>query len=199
MKIIVVGGNGTIGTAVVKALEAKQHEVIAASRKAAVKADLEDAASIRKLFEQVPGVEAVVCCAGDAAFRPFAELTDADYQLGLCSKLMGQVTLARIAKDYLHEGGSITLTSGVLAQKPMVGSAAVSLVNAALEGFVRAAALELPRRLRINTVSPPWVRETLIQLHMDPAPGMPAADVAKAYVASVEGGRQGCIIEPGNL
>lgn len=199
MKIIVIGAKGTIGTEVVKALEAKQHEVIGASRKAAVKVDLEDAASIRKLLEQRNGVDAVVCCAGDAAFRPFAELTDADYQLGLRSKLMGQVTLTRIAKDYLRESGSITLTSGVLAQQPMVGSAAVSLVNAALEGFVRAAALEMPRRLRINVVSPPWVRETLIQLHMDPSPGLPAAEVAKAYVASVEGGLQGSVIEPGKI
>ncbi|TAN22626.1 MAG: short chain dehydrogenase [Acidobacteria bacterium] len=197
MKIIVVGGSGTIGSAVVKTLEAKRHEVIGASRKAAVKVDLENAGSVRAMFEQVKDVDAVVCCAGDAAFRPFAELTDTDYQLGLRSKLMGQVGLARIAKDYLREDGSITLTSGVLAQKPMAGSAAVSLVNAALEGFVRAAALELPRRLRINVVSPPWVRETLIQLHMDPNVGLPAAEVAKAYAASVEGDRQGSIIEPG--
>lgn len=197
MKILVIGASGTIGSAVCKALEAQHHEVIGASRKAAVKVDLEDAASIRALFEQVKSVAAVVCCAGDAAFRPFAELTDADYQLGLRSKLMGQVGLARIAKDYLPEGGSVTLTSGVLAQKPMAGSAAVSLVNAAVEGFVRAAALEMPRRVRINGVSPPWVRETLLRLHMDPNPGLPAAAVAQAYVASVEGASQGSIIEPG--
>jgi len=76
----------------------------------------------------------------------FADLTDADYELGLRSKLMGQVTLARIAKDHLHDGGSITLTTGMLAMHPMPGSASVSMVNAGLEGFVRAAALEAADR-----------------------------------------------------
>ena len=138
-------------------------------------------------------------CAGNAVFKPFAALTDADYALCLRSKLMGQVALARTANDQLRDGGSITVTTGVLATQPMPGSAAISLVNAGLEGFVRAAALEMPRRLRINAVSPPWVKETLLKLHMDPAHGMAAADVAKAYVAAVEGSYQGTIIEPGRV
>ena len=129
-------------------------------------------------------------------FKTFAELTDADYELGLRSKLMGQVSLARIAKDHLRDSGSITLTTGVLAMQPMPGSASISMVNAGLEGFVRAAALELPRKLRINAVSPPWVKETLIKLRMDPTPGMASAAVAKAYVAAVEGSHQGKILDP---
>ena len=52
---------------------------------------------------------------------------------------------------------------------------------------MRAAALEMPRRLRINAVSPPWVKETMVKLGMDPASGLAAADVAKAYVAAIEG------------
>jgi len=140
-----------------------------------------------------------VSCAGNAVFKPFAALTDADYELGLRSKLMGQVALARTAKDHLRDGGSITVTTGVLAMRPMPGSAAISLVNAGLEGFVRAAALEMPRRLRINAVSPPWVKETLVKLRMDPAPGLAAADVAKAYVAAVEGSSQGKILEPSRI
>ena len=94
------------------------------------------------MFEKAGGVEAVVSCAGNAAFKPFAELTDLDYELGLRSKLMGQVMIARLAKDRLRDGGSITLTTGVLAMRPMPGSASISMVNAGLEGFVRAAALE---------------------------------------------------------
>ncbi len=199
MKIIVVGATGTIGAAVAQALAANKHEVVAASRNGAVKVNLDEPASIRALFETVREVDAVVSCAGNAVFKPFADLTDADYELGLRSKLMGQVTLARAAKDQLRDGGSITVTTGLLAMHPMPGSAAISLVNAGLEGFVRAAALEMPRRLRINAVSPPWVKETLVKLRMDPAPGMAAADVAKAYVAAVEGSYQGKIIEPGKL
>jgi NAD(P)-dependent dehydrogenase (short-subunit alcohol dehydrogenase family) len=109
---------------------------------------------------------------------------------------MGQVSVTRTAKDHLRDGGSITLTTGVLAVQPTAGSASISMVNAGLEGFVRAAALELPRKLRINAVSPPWVRETLIKLGMDPTPGLPSAEVAKAYVAAVEGSHQGRILDP---
>ena len=196
MKIIVIGATGTIGAKVADALSAKKHEVIRASRNGDIKVNLDDPATIRALFERVTDVDALVCCAGNVAFKPFSQLTDADYQLGLRSKLMGQVSAARIASEHLRDGGSITLITGVLAMHPIRGSASVSLVNAGLEGFVRAAALEMPRRLRINAVSPPWVKETLVKLGMDPAPGLSAADVAKAYVAAVEGCQQGAILDP---
>lgn len=199
MKVIVIGSTGTVGAPVMRLLAAKGHEVVGASRNGEVKVNLDDASSIRALFDRVRDADAVVCCAGNAAFRPFAELTDADYALGLRSKLMGQVSLARIAKDHLREGGSITLTTGVLAVQPMPGSASVSLVNAGLEGFVRAAALEMPRGVRINAVSPPWVKETLVKLGMDPSSGLAAADVAKAYAASVEGSQQGAVLDPRQL
>jgi NAD(P)-dependent dehydrogenase (short-subunit alcohol dehydrogenase family) len=195
MKVIVIGATGTIGAAVASALAAKKHEVVRASRGGEVKVNIDDPATIRALFAAVKNADAVVSCAGNAVFKPFAQLTDADYELCLRSKLMGQVAVARFATDHLNDGGSITLTTGVLAMKPMPGSAAISLVNAGLEGFVRAAALELPRRLRINAVSPPWVKETMVKFGMDPTPGLPAAAVAKAYVAAVEGAMQGAIIE----
>jgi NAD(P)-dependent dehydrogenase (short-subunit alcohol dehydrogenase family) len=196
VKIIVIGATGTIGTKVADALSAKKHEVVRVSRNGETKVNLDDPATIRALFERVNDVDALVSCAGNAAFKPFSQLTDADYQLGLRSKLMGQVSAARIASEHLRDVGSITLTTGVLAMHPIRGSASVSLVNAGLEGFVRAAALEIPRRLRINAVSPPWVKETLVKLGMDPAPGLSAADVAKAYVAAVEGSQQGAILDP---
>jgi NAD(P)-dependent dehydrogenase (short-subunit alcohol dehydrogenase family) len=196
MKIIVIGATGTIGSEVVKALAAKKHEVVGASRNGEVRVTIDDPASIRALFERVRDVDAVVCCAGNAAFKPFADLTDADYELGLRSKLMGQVSLARSAKDHLLDGGSITLTAGSLATHPMPGSASISIVNAGLEGFARAAALEMPRGLRINAVSPPWVKETMVKFGMDPTPGLAASDVARAYVAAVEGSHQGKVLDP---
>ena len=124
MKIIVVGATGTIGAAVAKALAANKHEVVAASRNGAVKVNLDEPASIRAMFDTVRDVDAVISCAGNAVFKPFADLTDADYELCLRSKLMGQVALARTAKDQLRDGGSITVTTGVLAMRPMPGSAA---------------------------------------------------------------------------
>jgi NAD(P)-dependent dehydrogenase (short-subunit alcohol dehydrogenase family) len=199
MKVVVIGATGTIGAAVVNALAARTHEVVSASRHAGTKVDLEDAATIKMLFDRVHDVDGVVCCAGDAAFKPFVDLTDADYALSLRSKLMGQVTLATLATEHLRERGSITLTAGVLAREPMAGGVSVSLVNAGVEGFTRAAALELPRGLRINVVSPPWVAETLVKLGMDPAAGLAAADVAEAYVMAVEGMQQGAVIDPRRL
>ncbi len=194
MKIIVIGATGTIGKAVAEALTAR-HEVVRVSRSGPLKVDLEDAGSLARLFETVKDVDAVVCCAGSAAFKPLLQLTDSDFQIGLRSKLMGQVNLVRAAAQHLRDGGSITLTSGVLAHEPMPGGAAISLVNAALEGFVTGAAIELPRGLRVNVVSPPWITETLVALKMDPKGGIPAAACAKAYVAAVEGKEQGQTID----
>lgn len=194
MKIVVIGATGTIGKAVADAL-AGRHEVVRASRHGVVKADIEDAASIERLFATVKDVDAVVCCAGSAAFKPLAALTDEDFQLGLRSKLMGQVNVVRVAMRHLRDGGSITLTSGVLAREPMPGASAISLVNAGVEAFAGGAALELPRRLRVNVVSPPWITETLVALKMDPKGGIPAAVCARAYVAAVEGTETGATLD----
>jgi NAD(P)-dependent dehydrogenase (short-subunit alcohol dehydrogenase family) len=194
VKVIVIGATGTIGKAVAEAL-APRHEVVRVSRQGSPRAELEDAASLERLFEAVKDVDAVVCCAGTAAFKPLAQLADADFAASLRSKLMGQVNLARIAMRHLRDGGSITLTSGVLAREPMPGGAAISLVNAAVEGFVTGASIELPRGLRINVVSPPWISETLAALKMDPKGGIPAATAARAYVAAVEGKDQGRTLE----
>lgn len=190
MKIVVFGATGTIGKAVAEALAAR-HEVVRVSRHGPVRADLEDPSSVRKVLESLNGLDAVVCCAGSAAFRPLARLEDADLQLGLRSKLMGQVNLVRAAMDLLKDGGSITLTSGVLAREPAPGGVAISMVNAAVEAFAAAAALELPRGLRVNVVSPPWIAETLVALKMDPSKGISAAACARAYVAAVEGKQNG--------
>jgi NAD(P)-dependent dehydrogenase (short-subunit alcohol dehydrogenase family) len=137
-----------------------------------------------------------VCAAGQAAFKPLADLTLEDFNFSLRSKLMGQVNLVRVGINWTRDGGSFTLTSGILAQQPSPGSAAVSLVNAGVEAFARAAALELPRGHRVNVVSPPWVSETLSAMGRDPTGGLPAADVARSYVESVEGTQTGAVITP---
>jgi NAD(P)-dependent dehydrogenase (short-subunit alcohol dehydrogenase family) len=195
MKIVVVGATGTIGAAVVAALSGN-NEVIGVSRKSSPPVDIEDPATIEALFAKVRDVDAIVSCAGGAAWKPLDQLTDADFTSSLGNKLMGQVNLIRAALRHLRDGGSVTVTSGVLAQKPMQGSAAVSLVNAGLEGFVRAAALEAPRGIRVNVVSPPWVKETLEAMKMDPSWGLPASTVAKSYVDAAEGTAQGQTLQP---
>jgi NAD(P)-dependent dehydrogenase (short-subunit alcohol dehydrogenase family) len=194
MRIIVVGATGTIGKSVVKLL-AQEHDVVkVASKSGDFRVDMSRKESIEKLFKEVGPFDALVCAAGVARFGPLPELSDEDFQLGFYGKLMGQVNLVRVGMNYINENGSFTLTSGVLSQQPMPGSASISMVNAGIEGFVRAAALEMPRGIRINVVSPPWVKETLEALGMDSSSGMPAERVAQAYRASITGTRSGNVI-----
>lgn len=196
MKILIVGATGTIGRAVVDALSGR-HEIVAASHsRAALKVDMESPASIRAMYNAVRKVDAVVSAAGQARFGALSALTDDDFAFSLAHKLMGQVHLVRLGLDHVRDGGVFVLTSGVLARTPMAGSAAISLVNAGLEGFTRAAALEAPRGIRVNVVSPPWLTETLAALGKDKSQGLPAATVAKAYVRAVEGTENGAVIEP---
>jgi len=123
MRILIVGATGTIGVPVVQALEVR-HEVIPASHsRSALTVDLGEAESIRRLYAKVGRVEAVVSIAGQAAFRPLLALTDADFALGLNNKLMGQVNLVRFGIEMVTDGGSFTLTSGILSRMPMPGQA----------------------------------------------------------------------------
>ncbi len=195
MRIVVIGASGTIGAAVARALEGR-HEIVRASHsRAEHRVDLASPDSIRKLYDAIGAFDAMICAAGLAKFGPLASLSDADFQLGLGSKLMGQVNLVRFGLGLVRDGGSFTLTSGVLAAEPAPGGSAISLVNAGVEAFARAAALEMPRKVRINAVSPPWVSETLAAMGRDPSGGLPAGKVAAAYVESVEGRRTGEVFD----
>ena len=196
MRILVVGATGTIGRAVVAALSASNEVISASLRSTTVKVDIADPASIQQMYRSVGRLDAVVCAAGQAKFAPLAQLSEADFRFCLDNKLMGQVNLVRFGFQHVEDGGSFTLTTGILAQAPIPGSAAISLVNAAVEGFIRAAALEAPRKIRVNAVSPPWVTETLQALKMDTAQGLPAAVVARAYVRSVTGTDTGLTLQP---
>ncbi len=195
MKILVVGASGIIGSAIASAL-AERHEVVRASRNGDVRVDIEDPASIAAMYASIGQVDAVVSAAGRGTFGALAELSDEDFALGLTSKLMGQVNLVRLGIEHVRDGGSFTLTSGILATHPAPGSAALTPTNAAVEGFARAAALELPRGLRVNVVSPGWVAETLEAMGRDPSAGTRASEVAKAYLRAIEGTQNGAILEP---
>ena len=189
MRIVVVGATGTIGKAVVAALE-DRHEIVKVGQTGGDhQVDIADSGSIRRLFETVGRFDALVSAAGKVHFGALAELTEKEFELGLRNKLMGQVNLVLIGRDYLNDGGSFTLTSGVLSHDPIRYGASASLVNGALESFVKAAAIELDRGLRSNVVSPGVLVESLPVFgdYFRGHEAVPGARVAKAYLKSVEG------------
>lgn len=193
MKILLVGASGVLGSAVAAELGAR-HDIIRAGRAGAdVTLDVRDEASIRAAFERIGSCDAVVSTVGKTKFAPLAEMTAEDYAVGLADKLMGQVNLALIGRDFVSDGGSFTLTTGVLSHEPIRTGSSASMVNRAVEGFAMAAAIELPRGLRINVVSPGVLLESMEHYGAffrghEP---VPAARAALAYAKSVEGALTG--------
>lgn len=193
MKILVVGASGTIGTAVVNELK-QRNDIVTAGRKSGdYSVDTTELGSIRALFEKVGPVDAVVSTVGSVHFGPLLQMTPEQLQLGLTDKLMGQVHLALEASKHVNPGGSVTLTAGTLSKDPIRYGASASLVNAALEGFVRAAAIEFPAGTRINVVSPTVLLESMPSFgpYFPGSEGVPAKRVALAYAKSVEGAQTG--------
>lgn len=170
MRILLVGASGVIGRHVHEALVHGRHEVIAAGleppqSEGQVQLDLSDSAALVATLRALGPLDGVVSTAGRARFGPLSQarpaaLDDSVYGLGLHDKLMGQVNLALAAREVLRAGGSVTLTSGTTSTEPVLGGAGLSLVNGALESWVRAAATEFPPGLRLNVVSPSLVEGT---------------------------------------
>jgi NAD(P)-dependent dehydrogenase (short-subunit alcohol dehydrogenase family) len=189
MNIVIVGASGTVGSAVSELL-AKDHQVIRVGHsRGDARVDMRDPASIKALFAQVGPFDALVVASGSVAFNGLTEMTDEQWQVGIQSKLMGQINLTRAAVPYLNDKGSITLISGILSEEPINWGVSASTVNGAIDHFVKAAACELPRGLRINAVSPTVLEESMDKF-ADFFPGfvpVPAAKVAQAYKRSVLG------------
>lgn len=192
-KILLIGASGTIGQAVLANL-GPRHDVITVGRSSGThRADFSQPGAVDQLFEAVGKVDAIVSTAGNLHFGPLAEMTAEQFNIGLQDKLLGQVQLALVGQKYLNDGGSITLISGVLSTEPIRNGASATAVNAAIEGFVAAAAIELPRSLRINAISPTVLAESMGS-YGPFFPGfepVPAARVALAYQRSVEGAQTG--------
>jgi NAD(P)-dependent dehydrogenase (short-subunit alcohol dehydrogenase family) len=194
-KIIIIGASGTIGRAVADLLGIGNEVIRVGHRKGDYTVDLGSKASMEKLLESTGSVDAIVCAAGHSRFSTLENATDEDFMVSIQHKLMGQVNLVRIAPRHLAPKGSITITTGLLAREPWPGTVPTALVNAALEGFVRAAALDVAPGLRINAVSPVLVTQTAKQMGMGIAGTMSAAETAKAYRAAVQGDMTGQVLD----
>ncbi len=188
-KVIVIGATGTIGKAVVAALDSS-YEVIQATRNSAeYPIDISDEASIKALYEKVGSFDALIVTAGAVHFGLLKEMTEADWQIGLQNKLMGQINLVTHGLDYINPKGSFTLTSGILNTDPILYGVQAAMINSAVEGFVTGAAIELENNVRINCVSPTVLSESMDKYEAYFKGYLPrdAKDVAKAYIKSVEG------------
>lgn len=193
MKIIVIGASGIIGKAVVKELESR-HEVLAVGHQQGdYQVDITEQSSIATLFKTIGKVDGIILTTGKVHFAELSEMNDATYAIGLKDKLMGQVNTVLIGQSYLRDGGSFTLTSGVLSHDPISQGSSASMVNGALDAFVKSAAIELPRGLRINCVSPSVITEALDSYgpYFRGFKSVDAAHVALAYSKSVEGKQTG--------
>jgi NAD(P)-dependent dehydrogenase (short-subunit alcohol dehydrogenase family) len=193
MRILIIGANGHVGRTAVDALGA--HEVIAVSRSTEPSVDITDRASIEKLLAAVGEIDAVIVAVGEVPFRPLGELDRDDYESALRGKVLSQLDVVRAGTPFVRDGGSFTLTSGVLAREPIATGAAASLANGALESFVLAAATELPRGIRINAVSPS-VLEDAPSYHSSFPGFVPVSShrVGQAYAKSVLGVQTGQVL-----
>lgn len=195
MRIIIVGGTGTIGSAIQKELCQRHHVIVVGHSKGDLQCDMSSENSIEKMYQQAGECDGVVIASGKVHFEDFLNMSTADYHMGLNHKLMGQVNLVRIGLKYIKDNGSFTLTSGILSEDPIKRGTSASMVNGALEAFVRASAIEMPRGIRINCVSPTILLESLESL----APffrgffPVKAEKVALSYSKSVEGLQTGQI------
>jgi NAD(P)-dependent dehydrogenase (short-subunit alcohol dehydrogenase family) len=199
MKVIVIGATGAVGKAVVAELVQRHEVVMVGARGGQHQVDFADIASVRSLFAKVGKVDAVVVAAGSLHFAPLDSFTPEQFYVGLNSKLMGQVNVALVAQEYLNDGGSITLTSGIVAEEPIRNGVSATMVNAAVEGFARAAAIELPRGLRINVVSPTVLAESMDSygpffVGFEP---IAASRAALSYARSVDGAQTGQVYRAG--
>jgi NAD(P)-dependent dehydrogenase (short-subunit alcohol dehydrogenase family) len=193
MKVILVGASGTLGRAIAARLGSR-HELIRVGHQSGdLQVDITQPESIRTLFAQVGRFDALISAVGSVTFAPFTEMTPEAFEKGLQDKLMGQVNLVLLGQAQAADGASFTLTTGILSEQPIAQGSSAAMVNAALEGFVRGAAIELPRGQRLNAVSPTVLEESLGHYGdffrgFKPVPG---ADVALAYERSVEGRETG--------
>lgn len=197
MKILLVGGNGTIGKRVSEGFAARHELIIAGRTSGDVQVDISSADSITKMFEDIGTIEACICTAGTGYYGPFATMGDKDMLPGIQGKLMGQINLVLIGKDFLTDGGSFTLTSGIAAEHPARNGACVAMINGALNSFVLAAAQELTQDKRINAISPGLVEDSKARYGAF-FPGynlVPMQKLVNAYILSVEGAINGQILK----
>ena len=193
MRILIIGATGTIGSAVRSEL-ASRHEIITAGRnRADIFVDITSSESITTMYQAVGKVDAVISTTGSAYFGSLLELTPENNEIAIQSKLKGQINLVLLGLNHVNDQGSFTLTTGIIMDDPIVGGVSSAMAGGAIRGFVQSAAIEMPRGIRINNVSPNVLVESM-KKYGPYFPGfepVPASRVAQAFRKSVEGAQTG--------
>ncbi|WP_338541339.1 short chain dehydrogenase [Paenibacillus tundrae] len=160
-KALVIGGSGTLGKAIVTKLKDFPIEVITAGRQSGdYQVDMTSTDSITALFESVGSIDYVIVAAGQTHYAKLEELTPEDNMISVHGKLLGQVNIVLIGQHYVNDKGSFTLVSGIIKDHPIEKGASSAMVNGAIDSFAKAAAYELPRGIRLNSVSPNLFEES---------------------------------------
>jgi len=185
MRILIIGASGTIGKIISPALQVN-HKVITVGRSSGdIMADISSTDSIENLLKQVTNIDAVICVAGDSVTDNLFAMNESKFGIGISQKLFAQINLVLIGSKFLNDNGSFTLISGKMGEKPVRGSSGKAIANAAVNSFVLAAALEMPRGIRINAISPSKVSD------------ISSTDLVDAYLKSTETACNGEIIRIG--
>lgn len=156
------------------------------------KVDTSFKSSIEALFKEIGPFDALVAAMGRAHLGDITGLTDKEFKIGIESKLLAQINLVLIGQHYINDGGCFTLTSGILSEDPIPQGTACTTTDAAVNAFVRAAAIDLKRGIRINAVAPGVVEDAPALFPYFPG-HIPVSmqKVAAAYHKSLFGGHTG--------
>lgn len=191
-KLILVGSTGVIGSKVVELMK-DNYEIVTVNRKSGdFQLDMSDSNAVEEMFKVVGGFDALIATSGYGKWGSIDDHSIQDFHDGLNSKLMGQINLVAIGRKYANKGASFVVSSGILAQQPVVGGISLGMINAGLEAFVRGASIELID-MTVNTVSPSFAKETMELMGIDSTDGIPAIEFAKLYKKAVEEGKTGTI------
>lgn len=198
MNILIIGGTGTIGKEIVRQSQKKHKVFIASKTTGDIKVDIENEASIISMYETLPPLDAVVVATGgqNGHFGPLNTTTVQDLKVGINSKLLGQVNVVLQGMKYASKKTSFTLIGGATDYQDIAPKLINTyMVNSALEGFVKAAALELPHSMRINLVAPSIISESLPEFEsiFGGFDSVPASKIARTFIKSIEGAQTGQI------
>lgn len=210
--IIVIGGSSGIGAAVAQAALARGAHVIVAGRRLAPGSDsglrnepvdVTDSASLKQLFETLGRFDHLVYTSGPSVrAKPLIETNLDEARDNFDVKLWGALRAIQHALPFLHEQGSITLTSGQLGRKLAAGQFIKTGINAATEALGKQLAKELAPR-RVNVISPGVIdtpayaglgQEQRLAMFAKAGQGLPvgrvgqAEEVAAGYVLAMENG-----------